>query len=186
MTFDGTATSPRSSCPTGQAYRFRYLIDNDRWMIDWEADRYAPNELGGGDSVLDLTRPRASLLASTGIRAIRRITPRRHHADTGQRSHHRCLASPVSTSSLDTWTEHDWRDFQWYGVCQLRSAAARTPRARRFRHPGRRGRPTRRRTQRRPLRHPLIGSTHIRRSVRDCHGRRRRGDMSGIGRPARR
>jgi 1,4-alpha-glucan branching enzyme len=42
--------------PAGRTYRFRYLIDNERWQNDWAADSYAPNEFGGDDSVLDLTK----------------------------------------------------------------------------------------------------------------------------------
>jgi 1,4-alpha-glucan branching enzyme len=34
----------------GRAYRFRYLIDGERWENDWEADRYEPSELGGADN----------------------------------------------------------------------------------------------------------------------------------------
>jgi len=40
---------------TGRRYRFRYLLDGDRWQNDWQADDYVPNEYGGDDSVLDLT-----------------------------------------------------------------------------------------------------------------------------------
>jgi 1,4-alpha-glucan branching enzyme len=40
---------------TGRRYRFRYLLDDDRWQNDWQADDYVPNEYGGDDSVLDLT-----------------------------------------------------------------------------------------------------------------------------------
>jgi len=40
----------------GQAYRFRYLLDGERWENDWTADDYVPNEYGGDDSVVDLTR----------------------------------------------------------------------------------------------------------------------------------
>jgi 1,4-alpha-glucan branching enzyme len=39
----------------GRAYRFRYLLDGERWENDWAADRYEPNEFGGDDSVIDLT-----------------------------------------------------------------------------------------------------------------------------------
>ena len=39
----------------GRAYRFRYLLDGERWMNDWAADDYVPNEFGGEDSVVDLT-----------------------------------------------------------------------------------------------------------------------------------
>ena len=39
----------------GRAYRFRYLIDGQRWDNDWAADAYVPNDFGGDDSVVDLT-----------------------------------------------------------------------------------------------------------------------------------
>ncbi len=65
MTFDGYCYVAEIVIPTGHAYRFRYLIDNDRSTIDWAAE-YAPNALGGGESILDLASPQASTLASTG------------------------------------------------------------------------------------------------------------------------
>jgi 1,4-alpha-glucan branching enzyme len=40
---------------TGRTYRFRYLLDGERWENDWAADAYAPNVYGGDDSVIDLT-----------------------------------------------------------------------------------------------------------------------------------
>ena len=39
----------------GRAYRFRYLLDGQRWDNDWAADVYLPNDFGGDDSVVDLT-----------------------------------------------------------------------------------------------------------------------------------
>ena len=39
----------------GRKYRFRYLLDGNRWENDWAADEYVPNEFGGDDSVVDLT-----------------------------------------------------------------------------------------------------------------------------------
>ena len=39
----------------GRAYRFRYLLDGQRWDNDWAADAYLPNSFGGDDSVVDLT-----------------------------------------------------------------------------------------------------------------------------------
>jgi 1,4-alpha-glucan branching enzyme len=39
----------------GRAYRFRYLLDGQRWDNDWAADAYLPNAFGGDDSVVDLT-----------------------------------------------------------------------------------------------------------------------------------
>jgi hypothetical protein len=40
--------------PIGRTYRFRYVLDGERWENDWGADAYVPNEFGGDDSVLDL------------------------------------------------------------------------------------------------------------------------------------
>jgi hypothetical protein len=39
----------------GRTYRFRYLLDGQRWENDWHADFYVPNGYGGDDSVVDLT-----------------------------------------------------------------------------------------------------------------------------------
>ena len=39
----------------GQSYRFRHLLDGERWENDWNADAYVRNEFGGDDSVIDLT-----------------------------------------------------------------------------------------------------------------------------------
>jgi hypothetical protein len=36
----------------GRAYRFRYLINGERWENDWHADRYDPNPFGWHDSVV--------------------------------------------------------------------------------------------------------------------------------------
>jgi len=40
------------SVDADQSYRFRYLLDGERWENDWEADAYRPNEHGTEDSVL--------------------------------------------------------------------------------------------------------------------------------------
>ena len=42
------------SLPTGQSYRYRFLIDGSRWENDWEADGYVPNVFCCEDSVVDL------------------------------------------------------------------------------------------------------------------------------------
>jgi Carbohydrate-binding module 48 (Isoamylase N-terminal domain) len=39
----------------GRRWRFRYLLDGQRWENDWAADDYLPNGHGGDDSVVDLT-----------------------------------------------------------------------------------------------------------------------------------
>ena len=41
--------------PGGRSYRFRYLLDGERWENDWAADNYVPNEYGGDDSLVDLS-----------------------------------------------------------------------------------------------------------------------------------
>jgi 1,4-alpha-glucan branching enzyme len=40
--------------PAGKKYRFRYLLDGERWENDWEADAYIPNQYGSEDSVVKL------------------------------------------------------------------------------------------------------------------------------------
>lgn len=40
------------SVPADATYRFRYLLDGERWENDWEADAYEPNGLGEDDSIL--------------------------------------------------------------------------------------------------------------------------------------
>jgi 1,4-alpha-glucan branching enzyme len=36
----------------GRQYRFRYVIDGERWVNAWDADDYVPNDYGGDDSVV--------------------------------------------------------------------------------------------------------------------------------------
>jgi 1,4-alpha-glucan branching enzyme len=36
----------------GRQYRFRYVIDGERWVNAWDADDYVPNDHGGDDSVV--------------------------------------------------------------------------------------------------------------------------------------
>ena len=36
----------------GHSYRYRYLVDGERWENAWHADRYVPNPYGGDDSVI--------------------------------------------------------------------------------------------------------------------------------------
>ena len=40
------------SLKAGAEYRFRYLVDGERWENDWDADKYLPNEFGSEDSVV--------------------------------------------------------------------------------------------------------------------------------------
>jgi len=39
---------------TGKKYRFRYLLDGERWENDWQADAYVPNEFGSEDSIVEV------------------------------------------------------------------------------------------------------------------------------------
>lgn len=38
----------------GKDYEFRYLLDNERWENDWDADAYASNKLGIENSVVSV------------------------------------------------------------------------------------------------------------------------------------
>ncbi|MBI5409533.1 MAG: isoamylase early set domain-containing protein [Nitrospirae bacterium] len=38
--------------PCNREYKFRYLIDANRWENDWFADKYVPNAFGADDSVV--------------------------------------------------------------------------------------------------------------------------------------
>jgi len=40
--------------PAGRAYQYKYLIDEENWENDPEADRYEPNVHGSQNSVLEL------------------------------------------------------------------------------------------------------------------------------------
>lgn len=48
--FSATVTLPK-----GKAYRYRYVLDGDRWTNDPDADRYETNDHGTDDSIVDLT-----------------------------------------------------------------------------------------------------------------------------------
>ena len=37
---------------SGKTYRFRYLIDENKWENDWEPDGYIPNQFGTDDSIV--------------------------------------------------------------------------------------------------------------------------------------
>jgi 1,4-alpha-glucan branching enzyme len=40
--------------PAGRAYRYRFLVDEERWENDWSADTYLPNPFGSEDSVVSI------------------------------------------------------------------------------------------------------------------------------------
>ena len=42
------------SLESGNAYRFRYLINGESWENDWEADEYLPNDFGSEDSIVQV------------------------------------------------------------------------------------------------------------------------------------
>ena len=44
------------SLKPGRQYRYRYLLDGERWENDWAADSYAPNALGSEDSVVAIEK----------------------------------------------------------------------------------------------------------------------------------
>jgi 1,4-alpha-glucan branching enzyme len=54
MTRDAEGLVTAVELDGGRRYRFRYLLDGERWANDWAADDYAANNFGGDDSVIDL------------------------------------------------------------------------------------------------------------------------------------
>jgi hypothetical protein len=48
----------------GNTYRFRYLLDGERWENAWHADRYEPNPFGSDDSVIIVDWPEFALQAA--------------------------------------------------------------------------------------------------------------------------
>ena len=40
--------------PPGKKYQFRYLLDDNRWENEYQADGFIPNPYGSEDSVLDI------------------------------------------------------------------------------------------------------------------------------------
>lgn len=42
------------SLKAGQAYEYRFLLDDSRWENDWQPDGYIPNEFGGDNSVVEI------------------------------------------------------------------------------------------------------------------------------------
>jgi hypothetical protein len=55
----GSDGSWRATVPLepGRSYRYRYLLDGQRWENDRRADRYVPNPLGSTDSVIVVESP---------------------------------------------------------------------------------------------------------------------------------
>lgn len=47
------AFSTTASLESGRSYRFRYLLDGQRWISETESDRLVPNRFGGLDSVVE-------------------------------------------------------------------------------------------------------------------------------------
>ena len=52
---DGSFTLTISLKP-GRQYRYRFLLDGERWENDWAAEDYAPNALGSEDSVVTIEK----------------------------------------------------------------------------------------------------------------------------------
>lgn len=48
----GGRFSTTISLEAGRTYRFRYLVDGERWENDWDADGYVPNDFGTDDCLL--------------------------------------------------------------------------------------------------------------------------------------
>ena len=42
------------SLQAGRTYRFKYLLDSNRWENDWAADGYVTNDFGTEDSLVEV------------------------------------------------------------------------------------------------------------------------------------
>ena len=42
------------SLKPGKEYRYRFLLDGERWENDWDAEGYVPNALGSEDSLINI------------------------------------------------------------------------------------------------------------------------------------
>ena len=42
------------SLKPGREYRYRFLLDGERWENDWDAESYVPNALGSEDSLINI------------------------------------------------------------------------------------------------------------------------------------
>lgn len=95
--------------PAGRRWRFRYLLDGQRWENDWVADDYVPNEHGGDDSVVDLTDTTALPLAPPapppgGDASAAAVTPAAA-ADAATAAAHSQPSTPPSTRSAGDGTQ---------------------------------------------------------------------------------
>jgi 1,4-alpha-glucan branching enzyme len=52
---DGSFTLTISLRP-GRTYRYKFLLDGERWENDWSAESYVPNDFGGQDSLITIER----------------------------------------------------------------------------------------------------------------------------------
>jgi hypothetical protein len=52
MRRDGDWFTTTLDLEPGRIYRYRYLVDGERWENDWAADAYVPNAFGTEDSVV--------------------------------------------------------------------------------------------------------------------------------------
>jgi 1,4-alpha-glucan branching enzyme len=48
----------------GQSYRYRFLLDGERWENAWQADWYEPNPFGSDNSVIAVNSPETLGLAA--------------------------------------------------------------------------------------------------------------------------
>ena len=65
----------------GRAYRFRYLLDGQRWDNDWAADAYVSNDFGGDDSVVDLTALAEAVPPAAGKAPAKKETGKKETAE---------------------------------------------------------------------------------------------------------
>jgi 1,4-alpha-glucan branching enzyme len=70
----------------GRTYRFRYLLDGQRWDNDWAADAYVRNKFGGDDSVVDLTALAEAVPSAARRTSAKKTPPAKKAAPTTKRA----------------------------------------------------------------------------------------------------
>ncbi|ACL24567.1 isoamylase early set domain-containing protein [Chloroflexus aggregans] len=73
----------------GRTYQYRYLVNDNEWHNDWNADGYVPNPYGGDNSVVDTTifahlpPDEERAVGEPILTPLPKHTPRLRHVSTG-------------------------------------------------------------------------------------------------------
>ena len=77
MKANKTAFTAVVELTTGNDYEFRYLIDNEKWENDWQADAYLVTPFGTENSVVTLEAKPVAKKAATTKKRLKRLLKQR-------------------------------------------------------------------------------------------------------------